>query len=309
MSVKMLAANVILLINRLGVFIQMKKVVAAVSISAAIFGLSACSSSDSDVVAKTNAGDITKEDFYEAMKENSGESILQEMILTKVLEDKYDVDEKAVDEQVDDAKEQLGEQFDMWLMQEGYGDEDDYREIVRTSLLYDQAVYGDIEVPDEEVETRFDRMKEEVEAEHILVADEETANEVKKKLDEGEDFAKLAKEYSEDPGSAEEGGKLGYFTAGEMVPEFEDAAYTLEIDKISDPVETDNGFHIIKVTDKREIEDDIGSFEENEEAIRNELKMQKVEPAEAQAKLEKLIEDADVDIKIKEYKDMFNVEG
>src|SRR5690625_7906522 len=76
-------------------------------------------------------------------------------------------------------------------------------------------------------------MKYELEASHILVEDEELANEIKGKLDKGEDFADLAKEYSTDS-SAEQGGELGFFTVGSMVPPFEDAAYNLEIDEISE---------------------------------------------------------------------------
>src|SRR5699024_3937889 len=110
-------------------------------------------------------------------------------------------------------------------------------------------------------------MKEEVIARHILVeyedtvkevmkrlddGEEKTDKEVKKKLEEGEDFADLAKEYSTD-NSAEDGGDIGFFSAGQMVPEFEDAAYDMEVDEISDPVKSDFGYHIIEVLDRQEV--------------------------------------------------------
>ena len=111
----------------------------------------------------------------------------------------------------------------------------------------------------------LDKMKhpEQVRASHILLraeksapADQKTAQ--KKKAEEaltkarsGSDFASLAKEYSQDPGSAERGGDLGYFERGKMVPAFDKAAFSLKAGAISDIVETDFGYHIIKVTDHR----------------------------------------------------------
>lgn len=287
----------------------MKRILIAVMFTVGILGLVACSSGDSEIVVKTNVGDISKDEFYDALKERVGEQVLQEIITIKILEDKYTVDDKDVDEEVNTAKEQLGEQFDMWLTSQGYQDEDAFREMVRVSLLFDEAVYGEVEISDEEIEQYYDRISEEVEAEHILVEDEELANEIKEKLDNGEDFAKLAKEHSTDPGSAEEGGVLGVVPIGEFVPEFEDAAYTLDIDVISDPIKSDHGYHIIRVTDKHDVSEEIGSLEDNKKSIISTLRAKKVDPTEAQAKITELIDDAKVDIKISEYEDLFKTEG
>lgn len=100
--------------------------------------------------------------------------------------------------------------------------------------------------------------KEEYKASHILVKTEEEAKDIKKKLDKGADFITLAKEFSLD-GNKDDGGSLGYFSAGQMVPEFEKASAALKIGQISDPVKTDFGYHIIKLEDKRKIE--VASFE------------------------------------------------
>lgn len=90
----------------------------------------------------------------------------------------------------------------------------------------------------------------EVHARHILVETEDQAKDVVKKLKAGADFAALAKELSKDPGS--EGGDLGYITKDQVVPEFGNAAFALDKGKISDPVKTQFGWHVIKVEDKRD---------------------------------------------------------
>lgn len=91
---------------------------------------------------------------------------------------------------------------------------------------------------------------EEISARHILVNTEEEANVVVQQLADGGDFAQLAQEKSIDPGSAN-GGDLGYFTTGQMVAPFELAAFALEIGEISAPVQSQFGWHVIKLEDRR----------------------------------------------------------
>jgi peptidyl-prolyl cis-trans isomerase C len=92
---------------------------------------------------------------------------------------------------------------------------------------------------------------EEVRARHILVESKEKARELFEKVAYGTDFAELAKQHSKDPGSKDQGGDLGYFSKGQMVPQFEEAAFKLQKGEVSQPFETQFGWHIIKVDDKR----------------------------------------------------------
>lgn len=89
-----------------------------------------------------------------------------------------------------------------------------------------------------------------VKASHILVDTKEQADSIKARIDKGEKFEDLANKFSKCP-SGENGGDLGYFERGQMVKEFEDAAFSLPVGKVSAPVQTQFGWHVIKVYDKK----------------------------------------------------------
>ncbi len=115
---------------------------------------------------------------------------------------------------------------------------------------FQEEIYKDAEAQTETLENMYATEIVEISARHILVEDEATALEVKAKLDAGEDFAELAKQVSKDPGSASNGGDLGYFSKGVMVEEFDNVAFSQAIGVISDPVQSSLGYHIIKVEDQ-----------------------------------------------------------
>ncbi|MBA5852047.1 peptidylprolyl isomerase [Clostridium sp. cel8] len=129
-------------------------------------------------------------------------------------------------------------------------------------------------VTDKEVEDYYNANKnmyknpERVKAKHILVNSEEKAKEVLEKIKQGMSFEDAAKEYSSCPSKAQ-GGDLGEFTRGQMVPEFENAAFSLDIGVISEPVKTQFGYHLIKVEEKKE--PSIASYDEVKDAIKKGL--------------------------------------
>ncbi|KZE67205.1 peptidylprolyl isomerase [Fictibacillus phosphorivorans] len=280
----------------------MKKWMLSVGLTAGLISLSACNNAggaDSEAIVESKAGDITKEQFYNKMKEQYGDQVLNQMIDEMVLEDKYKVTDKEIEKEMDKIKEELGgeDAFKQALEQNGLSDEKQLKERIKSMLLNEKAATEGVKISDEEMKKTFDeKFKTEVKASHILVDDEKTAKEVQKKLNEGGDFAKLAEEYSKDPGSKSKGGDLGFFGKGAMVPEFEKVAFTLDKGETSDLVKSDYGVHIIKVTDKRE-----NKFEDKKEQIEQELKQQKAKPITEI--LENLRKKADVKVKDKALKE------
>ncbi len=130
---------------------------------------------------------------------------------------------------------------------------------------------------DDEYKTLSANLKgqEEVKTSHILVDTEEKAKEIKKKLNKGSSFADLVKEFSKDEGSKANGGEIGYVLKGQLVPEYEEKAFALKKNEVSDPIKTQFGWHIIKMIDKRPVQ--IPSKEQAEQSIRNKLSKDIVE--------------------------------
>lgn len=288
---------------------KMKKSILTLSLAASVLALSACGNSMDEKVLTSKVGDITKADLYDEMKASAGDQAIQLMMIEKVLEDKYKVSDKAVDAKVEDQKKQIeaqGSDFKQYLASQGM-DEDTFKRYAKLNLLQEQAQRDGVKVSDTEIKDYYDRLGKEVKASHILVADEKTAKKLKKQLDDGADFAKLAKANSTDTSSAEKGGELGWFGPDEMVGTFTDAAYALKKGEISDPIKSDYGYHIIKLEDTRTKKVD-GSLDDQKAEIKETLQLAKAKEEDPnstklQEKISKMMKDADVKIEDKDLKD------
>jgi peptidyl-prolyl cis-trans isomerase C len=207
------------------------------------------------------------------------------------------VTDKEVDQQIEKVKKQVGEQarssgqdlsnqeaYEQALKQNNITESElraDLRENLPVQKVQEE-VAGKAEPTDAEIQKFYEKNKEaqfttpeQRCVRHILFNKDQKqkAEDVKKQLEDGADFAKLAKEYSQDPGSAKKGGDLGCLGKGETVPPFEEAAFGAEEGEIVGPVKTEFGYHILEVTDSKPKQ--TRPLSEVESQIRSQLAAQK----------------------------------
>jgi foldase protein PrsA len=220
----------------------------------------------SEVVATVNGEKITKQELYDAFVANGGASILEQLISERLIAQEaaklgIEVTDAEVQQEIDRLIEEnyygMKEYYEQALAQYGITEEL-LKDNIRTDLQLSAIVRSKIEVSEAEVEEYFREnqddfnIPEEIDVRHILVETEKEAEEVLALLRAGEDFAELAKEHSQDPGSADKGGALGFNGRGSFVKEFEDAAFALPVGEYSEPVKTEHGYHIIEVLERKE---------------------------------------------------------
>lgn len=274
-----------------------KKLFMGTIIACVALTLSACGSSEN--VATSKVGNVTEKELSKELRQTYGKSTLSQMMLNKALLDKYKVSDEEAKKQVEAAKEEMGDKFKMALEQVGLKNEDELKERMKPEIALEKAIRAT--VTDKDVK---DNHKPEMKVSHILVKDEKTAKEVKEKINNGEDFTALAKQYSEDTGSKEQGGEIAGFAPGQTVKEFEEAAYKLDAGQVSEPIKTSYGYHIIKVTDKKELK----PFDEVKDTIRKDLEQQRLQDATGKWKqqvINDLLKEADIKVTDKEFKDTF----
>jgi peptidyl-prolyl cis-trans isomerase C len=223
------------------------------------------------------------------------ELIDKELLYQESLKKGIELEEKTVDEKMGALKKRFPDEetFRDELAQMNFSEEA-LRLQIRKDLvvrrLMEKEILPGIRVSDEDSKSFYDghpdlfKQREKVKASHILIKSEADTDPiskeerwkkleaVKKRIENGEDFASLAKEFSQCP-SAERGGDLGYFERGKMVKPFEDAAFSMKTGEVSDIVATPFGFHLIKVTDR--IEARTISYDESKERIRQHLQGKK----------------------------------
>ena len=253
------------------------------------------------VVSLNNGKSISTEDLYEELKEKYALNTLLTMVDTKILDEKYETDSDAKDyakTNVETSELYYTNYYNNMystyesFISDNYGvtTKDELTDYFILRYKRNLAIkdYAKSLVTEDEIKDYYeDELIGDMEASHILITanyqtDDEkeaaeaealkTAKEVIAKLDAGEDFAKLAKEYSKD-GSAENGGALGRFGHGDMDEDFEAAAYKLEVGKYTkEPVKTKYGYHIILKTGEK----DKPKLKDKKDEIKEKLKDEKL---------------------------------
>lgn len=154
--------------------------------------------------------------------------------------------------------------------------EESKKKIIISKLIEEKA--KGLDVTDEEKQAYYEankekfRIPERIKISHILINDKATADQLLKRINDGESFEDLARQYSQDP-SKQRGGDIGFVAKGDLIPKFEEAAFALEKGQTSDVVQTDLGYHIIRVTDKQD--ERILSYKEMQTNIGKEILDQK----------------------------------
>jgi len=303
-------------------YINIKKIGIAALLMAIVFGLVGCAKEDEALVAKVDNIGITEEEFnmefevYKRINEQQlGEGAMEQidadtgktraellrdeivemLIIERIIEREAGkegivVNEDEIQEEIDGLVAMMGgeEEFEKSL-EENNMSRKFLEDNLRRGLLINKHRENFMEntaIGQQEIETFFDENKDDlvvVRASHILVKSEDEGNEVLKRLENGEEFEELAIELSADKGSGARGGDLGYFRKGDMIAEFEEAAFALNIGELSGLVKTEVGYHIILLEDKKDslesLEDDIililqeEKYQENLKEIRDGAKV------------------------------------
>jgi len=231
----------------------------------------------SELVIELDGLKMTTEEFYQKLKDGYGTNTLinsiDELLLNKVYETDTELKTK-VESQITAMKNEWGSDFEQAInYYYGVSTEKQLYDFIEMSFKREMAVedYAKTLIKDEDIKKYYDEKAiGDIKASHILIQSDATedmtadekkkaedaalkkAKDIIKKLDKGEKFEDLAKEYSKD-GSASDGGNLGYFNRGEMVTEFEEAAVKLEVGKYTkEPVKTQFGYHIILKTEQKD---------------------------------------------------------
>jgi foldase protein PrsA len=236
-------------------------------------------------------GDVAKEKLLDMLVD-------EKLQLLKAKELGITVTDAEVNTEVDNAKKYFDseEKFNEFLKGQSM-DLDYFTQSVKKELTISKLVdkmTESISVTDEEVKTYYETNKNEflsVKASHILLDTKEEAEKMLERVKAGEDFAELAKQYSKDPSAKENSGNLDYFRQGTMVEPFEKAAFALKPGEISDVVQTDFGFHIIKVEDSK-----LDNFDEVKEQLKSNMLYEK-----QNGEYEKLLEEMRNNTKIERF--------
>ncbi len=243
---------------------QARKLFAGMTTAVIAIALAACGGGGGGASVVTVNGQAISHEQLDQKLETSpaAKSQLQNMVQT-VLIDQYaqknniTVSDAEIDKVENQYKAQYPNgQWDDLLKARGLT-EQDVRDLIRHQVILDKATGKGINITEAQIKTYFQKNHATYDkpamahARHILVPDLKTAQKVEADLKAGKDFAAEAKQYSTDPGSRDKGGDLGFFRKGAMVPAFDQYAFTGPIGKISAPIKSPFGYHIIQVLDRK----------------------------------------------------------
>ena len=225
----------------------------------------------SEVAFQVDKKSISADKLYTKIKKKYGVSVMIDMIdkqlFDKIYKDDADIEKQATN-QLESVKAQYKDNWDETLKNAGYSSESELKDEFILSYQREKAIEDYIKdsIKESEIKKYYNENSAgDISAKHILIkvdtssenglTDEEAkekAEKLIKKLNKGAKFEDLAKENSDDTGSKENGGDLGYFNKGDMVKEFEDAAYALKVNEYTkEPVKTTYGYHIILKTGEK----------------------------------------------------------
>ncbi|GCF95057.1 foldase protein PrsA [Enterococcus florum] len=259
-----------------------KKIVLATAGLLSVIVLGACSSGSNDEIATMKGGKLTVEDFYnEAKKEQTNQSLVRNMIIYDVFENAYGdkVTDKQVDSEYKKQEKQLGDSFESQLQAAGYTKKS-YKDYLKQSLAFQEGLKSHVKLTDDDLKSAWDSFHPEVTARVILASSEEEAKDLKKQLDEGGDFAKLAKEKSQDSTTKEDGGKIKFDSQSTEVPaEVKEAAFKLKNDQTSDVISAmdsssyQTNYYLVKMEKNTPKGNDMKKFDKEVKQIAQDMKL------------------------------------
>lgn len=212
--------------------------------------LGACGGANT-TVATYSGGDVSQESFYQELKESpSSKTILANLLIYCALDQAYgkSVTDKQVDKAYEKYKKQYGSGFSAYLSQNNYT-KASFKRGIRTNLLSEVALKKLKKPSQAQLKDAWKTYHPQVTVQHILTQDEATARSVIAQLNAGKDFASLAKTYSLDTSSKDEGGKISFLSTDRSYDStFKDAAYKLQKGKYTkEPVKVTDGYEVIKM--------------------------------------------------------------
>ena len=284
------------------------------------------------LVASLDKGGVSADSLYEKLKDKYGAEEFVNLLDTEILNQKYketDEEKEYLNNQIDELKSSAKENnisYDDLLSYYGFKSDKDVKEYFRLTYRRDKAVneYVQKDLKDSEIEKYYeDEVYGDIKVKHILIAPDTTddmsseekekaektakkeAEDIIKKLKDGEDFDKLAKKYSDDSSNAKKGGDLGWISTGDMVEEFDAAAFKLKKGKYTtSPVKTTYGYHIIyKVDEKDKPKLDEAKDDIIETLVKNKLNE---DPTLYYTVLDKIRKDAGLEFEDKNLKTAYN---